>query len=170
MIQSYYGNGKGKTSLAVGSAIRFLGCGKKVVYAEFLKNGASSELNILKGLKNTLVLTCDVCYNLFDNLKSENTKALKQAYEKFLFDDIKNKIEEFNMLVLDEVLDAINFGYIDETKFLKFLDEIKDKTEIILTGHVIKDKILDVSDYVSNVDEVKHPYKKGVLPREGIEF
>ena len=169
MIQTYFGNGKGKTTAAVGSAIRFAGCENKVLYAEFLKNNASSELTILKCMKNVEVLSSDECYNLFDNLKEERTKDLTCAYTKLL-QCVKEKANSVKMIVLDEVLDALDFNYLDEDEFLSFISAYKNDCEIILTGHKLTPKIADVSDYISEVKETKHPYSKGGSPRKGIEF
>ena len=169
MIQTYFGNGKGKTTAAVGSAIRFAGCENKVLYAEFLKNNASSELTILKCMKNVEVLSSDECYNLFDNLKEERTKDLTCAYTKLL-QCVKEKADSVKMIVLDEILDAIDFGYVNEDEFISWLNTTKDNHEIILTGHKLTEKIAEVSDYISEIKEIKHPYTKGALPRKGIEF
>ena len=74
------------------------------------------------------------------------------------------------MIVLDEILDAIDFGYVDENDFISWLNTIKYNCEIILTGHNLTEKIAEISDYISEIKEIKHPYTKGALPRKGIEF
>ena len=136
MIQTYFGNGKGKTTAAVGSAIRFAGCENKVLYAEFLKNNASSELTILKCMKNVEVLSSDECYNLFDNLKEERTKDLTCAYTKLL-QCVKEKAGSVKMIVLDEVLDALDFNYLDEDEFINVLEmPLTEAIEKVMNGEI----------------------------------
>ena len=74
------------------------------------------------------------------------------------------------MIILDEILDAVEYGYIGEDNLLELLEELKAHSEIILTGHSLTEGIADVSDYISEIKEISHPYTKGVSPREGIEF
>ena len=169
MIQTYYGYGKGKTTASVGAVIRFAGCKNKVLFAEFLKDDSSSEINILNSLEDVEVVCSDECYKLYDNLKCERTEALTNAYTNLL-ECIKNKADSAKMIVLDEILDAIEFGYVNEDDFIYWLNSIKNNCEIILTGHKLTEKISEISDYISEIKEIKHPYTKGSLPRKGIEF
>ena len=82
----------------------------------------------------------------------------------------ENKSASYQMIVLDEILDAFEYGYVDENILLELLAEIKVHSEIILTGHTLTEEIANVSDYISEIKEINHPYTKGVSPREGIEF
>lgn len=169
MIQTYYGYGKGKTTASVGAVVRFAGCNNKVLFAEFLKDDTSSEINILNSLGNVEVICSDECYKLYDNLNTDRTETLTNAYTKLL-ERIKNKACDVKMIVLDEILDAIEFGYVNEDELAALLISLKNDCEIILTGHKLTDKIAEISDYISEIKEIKHPYTKGALPRKGIEF
>ena len=170
MIQAYYGNGKGKTTAAIGSAVRCAGCGNKVLFVQFLKNNDSSEFRVLAEIDRVDILYSQERYALYDNMNGDRAAALSEAYGKFLFEEVKIKSSSYQMIILDEVLDAVRYGYIDETEFLKLICGIKENTEIILTGHCLSEKIADVSDYISEIREICHPYTKGTLPRRGIEF
>jgi len=170
MIQTYFGNGKGKTTAAVGSAVRCAGCGNKVLFVQFLKNNDSAEFKALKEIKGIDVLYSYEHYELYDNLNKDRTSALAKAYNKLLFEDAKSKAASYQMIILDEILDAARYGYINEEALLELLSELKAQSEIILTGHNLTEKIADVSDYISEIKEISHPYTKGVSPREGIEF
>ena len=170
MIQTYFGNGKGKTTAAVGLAVRCAGCGNKVLFVQFLKNNDSAEFNVLSEIEVIDVLCSDERYELFDNRNKDRTPALAKAYSKLLFEDAKSKAVSYQMIVLDEILDAVEYGYINEDALLELLSELKAQSEIILTGHNLTERIADVSDYISEIKEIRHPYTKGVLPREGIEF
>jgi len=170
MIQCYFGNGKGKTTAAIGLSVRCVGCGNKVLFVQFLKNNDSSEFKVLKDINGIDILYSKNYYALYDNLNKERISAISEAYIRLLFEDTKNKAIFYQMIVLDEILDAVEYGYIDEDKLIKLLSEIKKYSEIILTGHKITKKIENISDYVSEIKEISHPYTKGVLAREGIEF
>ena len=170
MIQSYFGNGKGKTTAAIGAAIRCAGCNRKVLFVQFLKNKDSSELNVFEQIKNIDVLFATQRYTLYDNLRKDRTLLLSESYQKLLFEDVKHSINNYQMLILDEILDAVQFGYIDENELIKMISQLSLHMEIILTGHVLTDTIESVSDYISEIKERKHPYHKGMLPREGIEY
>lgn len=170
MIQTYFGDGKGKTTASIGAAIRCAGCGKRVLIVQFLKNNDSFEFNTLEKISSIDFLCSSEHYALFDNKNSERTPILSKAYNELLFTDVKSKAELYQMIVLDEVLDAVACGYIEEDDLSELISKLKEDTEVILTGHTLTEKIADISDYISEVKAVKHPYTNGVLPREGIEF
>ena len=170
MIQTYFGNGKGKTTAAVGSTVRCAGCRNKVLFVQFLKINDSAEFSVLSKIKGIDVLCSDEHYELYDNRNKDRTPALTKAYTKLLFEDTKNKADNYQMIILDEILDAVEYGYIGEDNLLELLEELKAHSEIILTGHNLTEKIADESDYISEIKEISHPYTKGVSPREGIEF
>ena len=170
MIQTYFGNGKGKTTAAIGAAIRCSGCGYKVLFVQFLKNNNSAEFKVLKEIEGIDILYSAEPYALYENLNKDRTPVLSKEYNKLLFDDVKNKAGFYKMIILDEILDAVEFGYIDKSDLSKFISKLKTNSEIILTGHNLTEKIASVSDYISEIKEICHPYTKGVLPREGIEF
>jgi cob(I)alamin adenosyltransferase len=170
MIQTYFGNGKGKTTAAIGAAIRFAGSGGKVLFVQFLKNNDSAEFKALEATDSIDILFSKEKYQLFDNLKKERMPTLTKAYNKLLFEDVKNEANNYQMIILDEILDVVEFGYVNEDELLKLIDELKNDMEIIMTGHNLAEKIKLVSDYISEIKEINHPYKKGVMPRKGIEF
>ena len=170
MIQTYFGNGKGKTTAAIGSAVRCAGCGNKVLFVQFLKNNDSAEFKVLEEINGIDNLYSNEHYELYDNLNKERTSAFAKAYSKLLFEDAKNKADDYQMIILDEILDAIEYGYIDESELVKLLTELKAHSEIILTGHNLTEKIANISDYISEIKEISHPYTNGVSAREGIEF
>ncbi len=170
MIQCYFGNGKGKTTASIGAAVRYAGSGKKVLYIQFLKNNQSSEFSLLSQIEAIDVLPSHVEYKLFDNQKEELAILFRDAYTKLLSDGVKQCKKSYDMLVLDEILDAVSFGYIEETFLIDCLIELKSTIEIILTGHTLCKSIEEISDYVSEIKAVKHPYYAGIPSRKGIEY
>lgn len=170
MIQCYYGNGKGKTSAAVGCAIRAAGADMRVLFVQFFKNGDSSEIAILKSTKGIDVLLPNDEYVMFEKSDNETVSERKKAYTELLFERIPKILPNYEMLILDEVLDAVEFGYLEESRFVEFLKQRPESFETVLSGHNLSAKVAETADYISEIKEIRHPYKKGALPRKGIEF
>lgn len=170
MIQVYYGNGKGKTSACVGAAIRAAGNDMRVLFVQFLKNGDSGECQVLKELYNIELMLPEDRYILFEPLDSATIERRSKAYSRLIFDTIAERAGEFQMIVLDEVLDILEFGYVNEERFISLLRDLKINTEIVLSGRKISESLADISEYVSNIQEIKHPYYGGAKPRKGIEY
>ena len=169
MIQCYFGNGKGKTTASVGAAVRYAGSGKKVLYVSFLKNNCSSEFAVFSKLEEIDVLCSEVVYQLFDNQKEDLYPAFFDAYTKLLCEVVK-RCDSYDMIVFDEILDAVSFGYVEETTLLEVLGKYGESKEIIFTGHSLPKKLEMLADYISEIKAIKHPYDSGVPSRKGIEY
>lgn len=170
MIQCYFGNGKGKTTASVGACIRYLGCNKRVLFVSFLKDGTSSELEILRKLPGVTVLIPAVSYHLFDNRNVDKQEELSTAYTQFFSENLAESPACFDMIVLDEILDVLDFGYIPEAMVSEFLKIHGQATEFVLTGHRLPHKISEICDYISEIHSAKHPFEKGIASRKGIEY
>lgn len=170
MIQCYFGNGKGKTTAAIGAIIRCIGCHKQALYVGFLKNNDSGEWNVLDALTNVDLLFSHEHYHLYDNKRSEHIPKFKKAYTELLFEETKKRLDSYHMIVLDEILDAVDFGYIEEKELIKLLNTWRQHTEIVLTGHQLPANIAKVCDYISEIKEICHPYRLGTPSRKGIEY
>ncbi len=170
MIQCYFGNGKGKTTASVGAAIRYLGCGKRVLFASFLKDGTSSELVVLQSLSDVTIKMPPVSYRLFDNRNPKKHEEFSQAYTQFLCENLNEISSRFDMIVLDEILDVIAFGYIKEELFLPIVRAWSKTAEIVLTGHKLSSNVAEICDYISEIRSWKHPYERGISSRKGIEY
>ena len=169
MIHLYIGDGKGKTTAAVGMALRAKGAGKKVCFTQFLKGGCiSSEIRPLKkaGIK---VIRLSQKHPAFyknvslANLKKKILQDLKKV-EKMLISRI------YNVVVLDEILCALKSKFIKEKDILRIIGRNPEDGELILTGIYSTPKITRLSDYVSYIKNIKHPFKKGIKARRGVEF
>ena len=171
MLHIYYGNGKGKTTAAIGLTIRAIGSGMKAAFFQFLKNGSSSEISVLNGLENVTVICCEKCnkftFAMNDMEKNEvtvrHTKMLMQAVE--MLDS-----EQVQLIVLDEFIDAYNKKLIDIELADKFIEGIAFKGEVVLTGRNPSDKLKKYADYLTEMSAVKHPFDNGITARKGIEF
>lgn len=165
-IHIYHGDGKGKTTAAAGLALRMIGAGKKVTFCQFLKDGGSNEIKALKKFENCNCLIYAQPMK-FIQLMSEKEFETCKIIENNLF--LKACKTKSDLLVLDEVLDLINYDILDEQLLLYFLDNCKN-TEIVLTGREPSAELQKRADYITEMRCVKHPYDKGTLAREGVEF
>lgn len=164
ILHIYHGNGKGKTTAATGIAIRAAGAELKVIFIQFLKNGTSSEINILKQINNIEYFCCDECrkftFQMSDKEKALVTSGNNELIEKAFSSDA-------DVIILDEFLDAYNLNMIDSDSEKYILNSDR---EIILTGRNPAEIFLDHADYISEIISVRHPYEKGIKARKGIEF
>lgn len=168
-IQIYTGNGKGKSTAALGQAVRAAGFGLKTYIAQFMKEYPYNELNSLKYLSEWITIEQfggdEFVYKKELPGEEELAKAqkgLQTAKEKILND-------EYDLIILDEAIVAIYFKLI-ETKVLVELIKIKPKNvELILTGRYCPEELIELADLVTEMKEVKHYYQKGITSRRGIE-
>ena len=165
MIHIYYGDGKGKTSHAIGICIRQIACDQKVAWIAFLKQ-ESSEYQILKQ-------SCDLFVDYPSNkfyfmMNKEEQQEIKQRQIQ-LWKQIKINTKNYDCIILDELLDAINLEMIELNDVLKYCLDNQDK-EIIITGRNPDEKLIEISDYVSEMKCIKHPYQKQIKARKGIEY
>lgn len=166
MIQVYYGDGKGKTTAAIGAAVRARGAGWRVLVVQFLKNGDSSEVAMLRRMG--VEYTCSpVPYTLFSSPEEEARERLKSAYATLLT-HAKQQATACHMIVLDEVLDTLDMGLIDGGALLTLLDETS--CEWVLTGHTLPAAIESAADYVTHMIAEQHPYAHGTSARRGVEY
>ena len=160
-IHVYYGDGKGKTTAAMGLALRAAGSGLDVLMFQFLKDNSSSERVILEQIPNVTCLPGKDRVKFVSKMNADEKARLKHYNNKAL-DEIIKFCGPFDVLVLDEIL--------SEEKLVEFLEHKPRGLEIVLTGHVVSDKVLELADYVTEIRKVKHPYDQGITAREGIEY
>lgn len=171
LIHIYEGNGQGKTSAAVGLAVRCAGNGKKVVFSQFLKTGTSGELAAMAMLPNIVVHSTEKSFG-FTFRMDEETKVTAAAYYAAHFREAVRLAEEeqADMLVLDELIDAMNAEMADQEEVLDFLRSKPEGLEVVLTGRNPAPEIADCADYYTYFEKRKHPYDRGILARKGIEY
>lgn len=167
MIQVYTGNGKGKTTAALGMAVRAVGAGKKVYICQFLKGRYYCELATLKKLKNIKLEQFGTsCF-----VKKSPSAKDKELAGKGLAAAKKVLSSQLDIVViLDEINVACQLGLIDVKDVLRILKEMPKENEVILTGRNAPAEILKIADLVSEIKEVKHYFNKGVRARKGIEY
>ncbi|MCR5792973.1 MAG: cob(I)yrinic acid a,c-diamide adenosyltransferase [Lachnospiraceae bacterium] len=172
MIHIYYGDGKGKTTAAMGLALRAAGAKQKVVVGQFLKNGTSSEVEALSQLSCVTYVKPQEFYGFTYAMTKEQKEKAAIYYKKYL-DEIQElgRREDTFLIVLDELLDVCNKDLLEEEAVRLFLTEMKEKEkEVVLTGRNPKEAFLKMADYVTQMQKEKHPYDRGIPARKGVEL
>ena len=165
-IQVYTGNGKGKTTAALGLSLRAICAGKKVFFGQFVKGMEYSELKAKEYLPNfTLEQFGRDCFICGKPSKADIEVAktgLKKVEEIVISGD-------YDVVVLDEINIAIFYELFTVDEVLQILDKKQEKTEVILTGRYADKRIIERADLVTEMKEIKHYYTEGVPARKGIE-
>lgn len=169
LIHVYCGDGKGKTTAAIGLAVRAAGAGKRVVFTQFFKDGSSSEIKVLQGVENIQILHCNTVRGFWKRM-TDAQKARASADYTQLLSDVARLAMDADLLVLDEIVSACNHGTIAEVAVTDFLRSKPEKLEVVLTGRDPSECLLRLADYVTQMQKIKHPYDRGIAARKGIEF
>lgn len=170
LIHIYCGEGKGKTSAALGLALRAAGAGIKVLFVQFLKDGSSSEISMLERLGIETACCPDIRKFVFQMTEEERRQG-GEEYSRLLSAAVSRCREEgFGLLVLDEVLPACRLGLVPEEALMDFLRSKPSELEVVLTGREPSPALLELADYVTEMKKLRHPYDRGIQARKGIEF
>lgn len=170
LIHIYCGDGKGKTTAAVGLAVRCAGRGNKVLLVQFLKSRDSGELYSLAKLPDIEVMRGKESKKFTFQMNEEEKHALLIEHNK-MFEQVLAKIKNggYSLLILDEVIGALNAKVFEMLKLIEFLRHKPENLEVVLTGRNPAPELVEIADYVSEMRKVKHPMDKGIMAREGIE-
>ncbi|MFA5356141.1 MAG: cob(I)yrinic acid a,c-diamide adenosyltransferase [Candidatus Omnitrophota bacterium] len=167
MIHVYTGNGKGKTTAALGMALRAAGAGLKVYICQFAKGRSYSELRSLKKLKNIKIeqfgTTCFI-------RRKAGRKDIKLAQDGLRHAEKAIRGGKYDMIVLDEINIALHLGLLVKKDILGAMKAAPARIELVLTGRYAHPEVIKAADLASEIKELKHYYKKGVKARRGIEF
>ena len=171
LIHIYCGEGKGKTTAAVGLAVRHAGFGGKVVLAQFLKDGTSSECRALSKLENVTMLAANPCGKFSFQMTGEENQQCSAAIGRMFAAATGFAVREgATLLVLDEVCAAVSCGFLPESEVLAFLDGKPDELEVVLTGRNPSEALQARADYITEMVKRRHPFDKGIGARKGIEL
>lgn len=165
--QVYTGNGKGKTTAAIGLAIRAAGAGLKVYIAQFIKMGDYSEIKALKRLSDFITVEQ---FGLGRFTKGrpapEDIEAAQEGLKKVR--SIMNS-DEYNIIIMEEANVAVMLGLFAVQDLLKIIINKPDDKELVITGRGASPRIIESADLVTEMKDIKHYYKVGVRARVGIE-
>lgn len=171
LIHIYCGDGKGKTTAAMGLGMRACGREKKVLLTQFLKDNNTGELISIEKLgENFQVYKGEPVKSFFKFMSEEEQLKTKNEHSKrFKEVTLKAINENVDLLILDEIIASINLNLIDLKEVISFLKSKPKGLEVVLTGRNPKQVLIDIADYVSEIKAIKHPYQKGINSRIGIE-
>ncbi len=170
MVHIYYGKGKGKTTAAIGLLIRALGNNVPVAFFQFIKSKNSGELAILKKL-NIDIYRPNPVENKRGYISSKPTEEDIERAEKILELAIKAiNSKRYQLVVLDEALVATSLGLFSIERLVELIKGKPKEVEIVITGRGRPGMLSELADYITEMNEVKHPYYKGIEARRGIEF
>jgi cob(I)alamin adenosyltransferase len=172
LVMILTGDGKGKTTSALGMAIRAAGQGKRVLMIQFIKDFLDyGEIKFCKKypLKIEIYSMGKGYVGIFgDKLPlSEHKKAAKKALG---FARTRGLSGRYFMIILDEVNIALKLRLLKINEVIKFINKLQDKVHIVLTGRGAPKKLIRIADLVTEMKEIKHPFRKGILAQEGIEY
>ncbi|MGC8558198.1 MAG: cob(I)yrinic acid a,c-diamide adenosyltransferase [Nitrososphaeria archaeon] len=182
LVEIYTGNGKGKTTAAIGLAIRAAGWGMNVAIVHFMKVGGYGESRAVRRFKNITERFYGFPYFITMNknfsgpsvLVYEPGKPPAEYVRKIMngFKWVRRALNSgrYDVIILDELITAIYLGLIDEKIVLELVNAKPRRSELVITGRYASQELIDSADLVTEMKEVKHPYSAGVAARKGIEF
>ena len=172
LVIVYTGNGKGKTTVALGMALRAIGYDHKVCMLQFIKGSWHyGEMDSSKKLEPNFELIA--VGKGFVGILDDNSP--REEHEKYAAEAVRicrEKIfsEKYDVIILDEVNYAITLGLIDVQEIIKIIKEKPSDLDLVLTGRDVKEEIVELADLVTEMKEIKHPFKSGIKAKKGIDF
>ncbi len=173
-VQVFWGDGKGKTTSALGTALRACGNGYKVHLIQFMKNGADSLDEQIPGEIKALEKFDNFSFKRFGTdgwvIKKPTENQIKSA--RIALDYVKECFEkDYDLIIADEILYAVQLGLLTEDEIISLIDLKPEGKEFILTGsHKPYERIFEKAQLVTEIKKIKHPYDSGFLARKGLEY
>ena len=168
LIHVYTGNGKGKTTAAIGLGVRAAGAGLNVLMIQFMKGRRYSELDALGQIKNFTVMQFG--RDEFVSKEKPEQVDIDLAQKGLTYaKEIIHK-NSYDVVILDELNVALDYHLISLPDVIQVLKEKPESLELVLTGRYASPEIIQLADLVSEILEIKHPFQKGVLSRKGIDW
>ena len=172
MILLITGNGKGKTTSAIGQAVRAVGDMRRVLMVQFIKgpwrSGEDDSQMLLRPYFHIEKVGLGFVGILGDTLPREKHREAALSGLAYARDEMRSG--RWDMLILDEINNAIHLGLLDVAEVLAVTGELPEGMDLILTGRDAPAEFIELADIVSDVREVKHPYQEGQKGKKGIEW
>ncbi len=163
LIHLYYGDGKGKTTAAVGLTVRAAGREMRVLFA---------QLRILEQLKQVSILRCEGVRKFTFQMDASELQQTRDVQNRML-QEIIYRVGQgrgYDLLILDEAINAVSTGTLDEALLRAFVEQKPEPLELVLTGRNPPGWLIGRADYLSEICSRKHPYEQGIPARTGIEL
>lgn len=167
-VHIYCGDGKGKTTCVMGLLVRAAGAGKKVLLHQFLKDDSSSERAVIDKLPGVTVIPGAKMDKFTFQMSEEELAALREENNARL-DRIFAMAKDYDMLILDESVYAMDMGLLSEDKVIDFLENKPRHLEVVMSGRNPSGRLKEHADYISEIKKIKHPFDEGLSSRIGIE-
>jgi cob(I)alamin adenosyltransferase len=175
LVQLYTGDGKGKTTAALGLSLMAAGDGNNVLFYQFLKPASLelSERNLCESYELPIEFgVIDFQWDMLNSPNCERDRAIASSQIKMAMEMILKMAQnrEYNLIVLDEICYCVNIGLIDIEQIKELIKTRDPRVEIVLTGRGASEQLIELSDLATEVKCIKHPFDKGIAARKGIEF
>ena len=169
MIHLYTGEGKGKTTAAIGLAVRAAGCGMSVIFAQFMKGRDTGELQILKDMEKVRLMRPVQDFGFYGSMNDEDKRRLTEIHNQILDSILEAvKTDSCFLIVLDEITYPVKWGLLNMEKLKELL--ACEGVELVCTGRDAAPFLQDVADYITEMRCVRHPFERGVAARRGVEY
>lgn len=173
LVQIYYGDGKGKTTAALGTALRACGQGLRVHLVQFMKKGTGDKEFEIPGEIKSLSKLDNFSFRRFgigEWVTKDNLEKHKQEVEAAL-DYLQEILPDYDLVIADEILYAVQLGLLEEREVVELIKSKPKNTELILTGsHKSLPKIFNFADLITEIKKIKHPFDQGITARKGIDY
>lgn len=166
LIQVYTGEGKGKTTAALGLALRASGQGLRVLFIQFVKGRLSGEHRFTDKYRPFEL----VKLNRGDSFRQSQEELSATTQESLAYTERELATSNYDLVILDEILVALDMGLLAQGAILKLMEKKPPATELVLTGRYAPEEILQRADLVTEMRAIKHPFQKGIAARPGIEY
>ncbi|QSH42528.1 cob(I)yrinic acid a,c-diamide adenosyltransferase [Lentisphaerota bacterium ZTH] len=169
LVIIYTGNGKGKTTAAMGMAVRAVGWKQKVLIVQFAKGGwRSGEQSVLSALDGVELVTLEEDASWIEERSDEDNTAEAQHGLDLLEQAILD--QKFQLVILDEINVLLSKGFVDVSRLLDLLERRPEWMTVVLTGRGGAQEVCSIADLISEVQEIKHPFQAGIPAQKGIDF
>lgn len=171
LVSVYTGPGRGKTTAALGLALRVLGWGGRVCMVQFIKGFAElGEAKFAAEFGDRFVLR-QFADDKSPSIREVDVLARRKAAEDALsFAEEAVAGGEYDLVVLDEINNALHYGLVSAARVIRLIEDRPVNVELVLTGRNAPDEIVEIADYVTDMKLVKHPFEKGITARRGVDY
>lgn len=171
LIHLYTGDGKGKTTAAIGLAVRAAGAGKSVCFVQFMKGQDTAELQSFRFLPGIRVLRSEKDFGFYPSMSEADKEELTGIHNRILTEAIEAvNAGQCDVLILDEATYPVKLHLIDEEALKSLVEHKNTPLELVLTGRDAPDFMVEAADYITRMKMERHPFEKGIMARKGIEY